>query len=300
MSHAIETLSRVGDAISEQRRAALEKLFTRVGDVTALPESALNVVRLASKPDADPQAVCEAIKQDPALAAKVLRSVNSSRYGLRHKVGNLQMAISLLGLREVKAIAHGVYMSKMFTPSGSYKTYTRKDLWKHSVAVARMSEHVAKKLGKVDPEMCYYGGLLHDIGLLIIDQSMHRPFCEILDRISDGADLRATEREILTFDHTHLGAFVTEHWKMPPVIVAAAQYHHDPQEYQGEYESEVKIVAIANFFVSRHGIPALGVDSAKFPGDEVFRFLGLSDQDCLAIVDEMPSVLQKAEEESEG
>ena len=299
MSQAIETLSRVGDEISDTRKLALEKLFTRVGEVTALPESALNVVRLASHPDADPQAVCEAIKQDPALAAKVLRSVNSSRYGLRHKVGNLQMAISLLGLREVKAIAHGVYMSKMFAPSGSYKTYDRQGLWKHSVGVARMSEEIAKRVGQVDAEQCYYAGLLHDIGLLVIDQSMHRPFCQIIDRVAEGAELCATEREVLTFDHTHLGAFVTEQWKMPGVIVAAAQHHHEPNSYHGEFEREVKIVAIANFFNSRHGVSALGVDSAKFPGDAIFRSIGLSDQDCLALVEAMDEVLARAEEEAD-
>ncbi|MEZ6105263.1 MAG: HDOD domain-containing protein [Pirellulaceae bacterium] len=55
-----------------------------------------------------------------------------------------------------------------------------------------MSEEIAKRVGQVDAEQCYYAGLLHDIGLLVIDQSMHRPFA-VIDRVAEALELCATE-----------------------------------------------------------------------------------------------------------
>lgn len=297
MAQCIDNLARVGDEVSQARREALQRLFARVGEVTALPESAMKVVRLASRPDADPQEVCEAIKLDPALAARVLRSVNSSRYGLRNRVGNLQMAISLLGLREVKAIAHSIYMSKMFTPSGGYKSYSRQGLWKHAIAVARLSQMMAEMVGDVDAEACYFGGLLHDIGLIIMDQSMRKPFCKIIDELTPDRELRDIENELLTFDHTHLGAYITETWKMPPAIIAAAEFHHDPLDCNSEHRRLVCIIAVANYFVSRHGTPALGIDSTRYPGDQVLAELGLDESKSLKLIEALPAILDQAETE---
>jgi len=298
MAQTIDKLSQVGSQVSEARRAALQRLFSRIGEVTALPESVMKVVRLASQPDADPQEVCEAIKLDPALSARVLRSVNSSRYGLRNRVGNLQMAISLLGLREVKAIAHGIYLSKMFTPSGSYRSYSRQGLWKHSIAVARLSQAIGEHVGDVELDACYFGGLLHDIGLIVMDQSMRRAFRKILDELTPGRDLRQIELDLLTFDHTHLGAYITESWMMPPAIIAAAAHHHDPMECEDEHRRLVSIVAVANFFVSRHGSPSLGVDSIRYPGDKVLAELGLDEATSLKLIQLLPEILDHAEQET--
>ncbi len=295
MSHCIDNLARVGDAVHPQRREALRRLFARVGEVTALPESAMNVVRLASRPDADAQEVCEAIKLDPALTTRVLRTVNSSQYGLRNRVGNLQTAVSLLGLREIKALAQSIYLSKMFAPAGVYRSYSRQGLWKHCIAVARLSERIAESVGDVDVEAAYFAGLLHDIGLIVLDQSMRRVFCKVVDELTPGCDLRQIERDLMTFDHTHLGAFLTESWKMPPSVVAAAEHHHEPQVCLDEHRRLVCVVAVANFFVSRHGVPALGVDAVRYPGDAILEELGLDEGTSLELIQSLPEVLKHAE-----
>lgn len=294
----VERLSVIEGQTSEARRSALLKLFDRIVDLTTPPESMLALIKLLGDPEAGSAEICEAIKRDPALTTRMLRTVNSSHYGLRNRVASIPMAVGLLGLREIRALAQRLHCGQLFAASGTYRNYSRRGLWRHSVAVARMSQHIAEAVGQQDVEEAYLAGLLHDIGWMLLDQSLRRSFCRILDRLTPETLPLEIEQDVLTFGHTHLGAFVTERWHMPSAVVATAEYHHTPQFCHGPHRRTVQIVASANFFISRHGAPALGVDNAVFPGDALFRELELDEKRCLELIELVPRILDQVDSES--
>ena len=62
--------------------------------------------------------------------------------------------------------------------------------------------------GAAKPDEAYLAGLLHDLGLILIDQYVHAAFCRVIDALAEGSPICEVEGRILGFDHTQLGEFV--------------------------------------------------------------------------------------------
>jgi putative nucleotidyltransferase with HDIG domain len=280
--------------MTDERRATLERLFSRIGDVTTLPAAAQKVLRLTDDDNANPDDLREAIQSDPILVARILRRLNSSYYALSQKVSDLKTAINLLGLREIRNLALTVFLSRFFEGAAIYGTYKRENLWSHSVGVAVAARLVARVCGRGAGEEAYIAGLLHDIGLILLDQTLRRHFHKVVDSIDPSTPTHIVETRILSFDHALLGGFVARKWNFPDPVAEAITFHHQPWCYSGQHKDLVHVVAVANYLCSRTGLTSLGVHNVAPPPDEVYAGLGL-DQVTLAIIwDELETALEKA------
>src|SRR5213595_650313 len=171
--------------MTEERRLALERLFARIGEVASLPAAAEKVLRITDNENADADELCEAIQNDPVLVARILRRLNSSYYALSQKISDLKTAIGLLGLREIRNLALTVFVSRVFEGGAIYGTYNRENLWSHCVGVAVASRLVARVCGLSGCEEAYIAGLLHDLGLILLDQTLSRHFHKLIDSINE-------------------------------------------------------------------------------------------------------------------
>lgn len=280
--------------MTDERRLALERLFARIGDVATLPATAHKVLRLTEGENADPEKLREAIQGDPVLVARILRRLNSSYYALSQKISDLRTAISLLGMREIRNLALTVFVSRFYEGGASHGGYKRENLWAHSVGVAVASRLVARVCGRTACEEAYIAGLLHDLGLILIDQTLRRHFHKVLDAINEETPTHIVESRILTFDHALLGGFVARRWNFPDAVADAITFHHQPWCYTGPHKDIVHVVAVANYLCSRAGVTSLGVHNVPPPPDEIYTGLGL-DQVTLAIIwDELDTALEKA------
>ena len=92
-------------ATSDDHHKVLIRLFERVGQLSTLPSVAGPVLEVADDEGANIGDLLRVIEGDPTLALRVLRTVNSSYYGLPNRVADLKSAINLLGFREVRNLA---------------------------------------------------------------------------------------------------------------------------------------------------------------------------------------------------
>ncbi len=277
-----------------ERAAALERLFARIGEVATMPAAAHKVLRLTADEKADHDRLRDAIQGDPVLVARILRRLNSSYYALSHKISSIKTAITLLGTREIRNLALTVFASKLFEPSSSYGRYRREALWSHSVGVAVASRLVARVCGKGHGDEAYVAGLLHDLGLILLDQTLQRHFHKVIDSIDEATPTHVVETRMLSFDHATLGGFVARRWNFPDQIADAITFHHQPWSYTGAHKDLVQVVSVANYLCSRAGATSLGVHNVTPPPDEIYANLGL-DQVTLAIIwDELAASLEKA------
>ncbi|MDE2277909.1 MAG: HDOD domain-containing protein, partial [Burkholderiales bacterium] len=70
-------------------------------DIPAQPQALVQLSLLLAEEDINLLAAASLIETDMALAAAVLKAVNSSLYGLKGRVQSVQQAITYLGMREV-------------------------------------------------------------------------------------------------------------------------------------------------------------------------------------------------------
>src|SRR4051812_14955971 len=87
------------------RREALERLFEHIGTIRSLPRVAQQILAVTENESASPEQLRDAIQEDPVLVAHMLRRLNSSYYGLSHKISDVLTAVNLLGIREIRNLA---------------------------------------------------------------------------------------------------------------------------------------------------------------------------------------------------
>ena len=160
-------------------------------------------------------------------------SVNSSFYGLKNPVSNINLACSILGLQIIKNLVVQATVLQTFDTNDSSRSGFDADwLWDHSfktaVACRLLAEHtdIAHGFPKED---AYTSGLIHDIGKLILIDSLGDRFHEALEvSRKNQVPLAKAEGELFGFNHAHVGGLLANRWKLAPNVQAAVMYHHSP------------------------------------------------------------------------
>ncbi|NDE25309.1 MAG: HDOD domain-containing protein, partial [Betaproteobacteria bacterium] len=101
----------------------------RIEHVATLPEVAVGIMEIVDDPDSSAKDLNRIIARDPALAARVLKVVNSSFYGLPRQIGSINRAISLLGLNAVKHVAIAASLARIFRGGPLGDRFAPRDLW---------------------------------------------------------------------------------------------------------------------------------------------------------------------------
>ncbi|MGQ9576111.1 MAG: HDOD domain-containing protein [Thermoguttaceae bacterium] len=263
------------DPHTEPPEVLVERLFARISEVSTLPALALKIIEVAKDPNASAADLYEVVRRDVALAVRIMRTVNSSYYSLKTKVADLQLAITLLGFEHVRNLALTAYVARLFKGQSGHGRYRREGLWNHLIGTGAVAMLVAETCGKVPPREAYLAGLFHDVGFVLLDQYLHKPFCQLVDAVTEDAPVCRVEHEILGFDHTQLGAFAAQKWDLPEQLVVSIRHHHAPASYHGPCQAMLYVVTLANAFSSLRGYTSLGVRSLQMPPSVIFSGLGL-------------------------
>jgi putative nucleotidyltransferase with HDIG domain len=112
--------------------------------------------------------------------------------------------------------------------SGLFAAKPLRDLWEHSIAVARVAGDLAHLAG-IDAEMAYVAGLLHDIGRLGFRKLRGKLRIQEQEWLSRGFPLVYAETLAYGLDHAALGAHCLRAWELPEIIVEAVLLHHRPE-----------------------------------------------------------------------
>ena len=271
----------------------IEKLFSRVGEVSSLPAVAMQIIEVANNSKTGVNDLLDAVQLDAALATRILRTVNSSYYAVQNKVADLKLAITLLGFKEIRNLAMTAYVAQLFKRGAGHGTYTRDGLWNHLIGVGTAARLIGEASGRVPPREAYLAGLLHDFGLILIDQYLNKPFGKVVDALEENVPVCDVERKILGFSHAELGYYVAQQWHLPEHLTATIRYHHDPTAYEGPHIEMICAVALADFFCNAKQLSALGVADATVPPAEVFAVLGLEKQHVGSLWEQLDEILKK-------
>lgn len=200
--------------------STLDLIVRRAGTLYTLPAVAVEMLELIDDPKSDVPALRECLQQDPALTAKVLRVVNSSLFGLSHSVGDLNEAVTLLGIRQLKLLVLGFSL-----PEQLFLGIAGEQLewyWNATLARAVAAREVSERLFRRPGDEAFLAGLLQDLGVLVLLRELGGPYAALVrEAMTNRAELAALEQTALGFDHIQLTAGLLTHWKMPQSLVRA-------------------------------------------------------------------------------
>ncbi len=204
----------------------MEQLIAKVGALHSCPDVARSLLNLTKTADYDVQAVVDCLERDPAMCAKILRLVNSARFGLRRKVTNLRQAVTFVGQKTLRLVAMTCSLVDTLTQGAPRELYD--DYWKRSITSATVAFKLAGINKKCDPHDAYTAGLLADLGILLFAHAASKDYCSIYHLAKkNGTCLVSAEREHFSFDHAMLGWKLLADWGFPETILDAVLRHHD-------------------------------------------------------------------------
>ncbi|MBN8527010.1 MAG: HDOD domain-containing protein [Planctomycetes bacterium] len=225
-------------------RASFQDIIERIHTVPSLPEVVMQVCRLVNDPHASAAQVNAIMVKDPAMAAKMLRMVNSVYYGLPEPVNDLEKAIVVLGFKTVRSIALSVSVLNAFQQQNA--NFNMKSFWAHSAVSAGICRLIASKTKICDPELAFIIGLLKDLGKLVLVENAGE---EVRAIIAVAREFRlsfpAATRKVMDTDDAELCAWLMQTWNLDVDLIQAVRWQYDLTGVEGKPQS--KLVAMCQF-----------------------------------------------------
>lgn len=234
-------------------RELLDRLLTSPR-LPSLPTVALEILELVGQEDVDIKAIAKAISHDAALSGKLLKTVNSSLFGQRRQIGTISDAIVVLGLKGVKTLALGfALIGKLNESAGD--GFDHIEFWKRSVYTAIAARTMAKQFGLVQQEEAFLGGLLQDLGILVLFQVLGDDYQQLIDQADgDHRKLQNLEQQNLDLEHAQVGAALAESWKLPRLLAEPIRFHVQPDNGPEDLKPLIRCVAlggdVADLFIN--------------------------------------------------
>ena len=243
-----------------------EQILRDHKELSSLPQTLAEVLRIIKDENASSTDLANVLVKDPALTAKLLRIVNSPFYGAGREITTVTQAAMTLGTRAISALA---LSSSIYDLSGKWEvTVDRQRFWRHSLEVAMAARMIARESGYAYPEEAFICGLLHDVGILILEKSFPEKFKRIWKQAEAGDSISELEEQIWGTNHARIGQFLLEQWGLPSIICEAVGHHHSQilTESDDPELRPLQIVSLANM-VSRFTVakvrPELAEDAER-------------------------------------
>jgi len=227
---------------------ALKQLFGQMRKLPSVPTVYLQLLELVKSPDTDMDEIGRTIAQEPGLTVRVLQMANSPFFGLGRIVSNPSEAASYIGVERTKSL---VLMAQAFANGAEAQQagLLVDKLWRHSLATGDFARRIARRQIREEriAEESYTGGLLHDVGKLMLATNLPKEYGTVLQRCqAEGRTLDAVEREVFGATHAELGACVLTVWGLPSGVVESIAYHHQPDKNPSKMFSPTVAVHAAN------------------------------------------------------
>lgn len=278
-------------------RPSMAATIRKITSISTLPHVTLEILKLSNNSRSGAGDMEKIIQTDAALTSKLMKMVNSAHFSLREPVLDVRKAIVFLGFKVVKDIALAASVCDLFANDKPIGSYRRTDLWRHSVCVAIAAKLIAQKTKLNIQDQVFSTGILHDIGIIMIDQYLHDHFEKIMELHEENPNLGLLEANILGFTHTQLGAEVATTWKLPEEFLTVIENHHSPIKAKEKHRPFVSIMHIADVIINGQQmgfVAEKSIDAAQF--NFALTQLNFSRKDIGIIVAELPEEFKKAKD----
>lgn len=222
--------------------------------------------------------IAAVIEEDATVSAKILQLINSAYYN--KKIGSVKQAVIYFGLNVVKNMVLSTSIFNYVAANSS--PYFNNLFSQQSILTNRILEVVYKtSFKKKLPENYMTAGLLHDIGLVVMQQHFSDQYINVFKQGNPELSFYEAENEMLGVTHQEIGGYLLEWWGIPYPIVESCLLHHDPLA-SSINRGLVCAVHLADYYAWHY----LGQKDLVKLDERVFRVMGIEQEECEVVVNE--------------
>jgi HD-like signal output (HDOD) protein len=223
-------LSRIAAFQGRLENPEIKELIGRIRQLPSTPRLYFQIIEALQSSTASTQTIAEIVARDPALTAKILHLVNSAFFGVARSISDAGEAVQLLGVSRIRSLALIHHVFSAFEHR-TFEQLSVDQVWQHSLQTAAWARQFVlwEGGGRVLEEKAFTGGLLHEIGQLILAANLPAAYREIRRLARDRKiPIYDAEKQILRATHADVGAYLLSIWGLPIPLVETVAYHHEP------------------------------------------------------------------------
>ena len=164
------------------KNTVYEKIKT-TGTLPSPSGVALKLMRLVDDEASTLDQITATVELDPALAARLIKLVNSSLSGAARTIASVSTAVKLLGRNTVKNLALGISLLSS-RGKGASKVFDYEQFWSESVARAVAARGLASRFGGCAPDEAFTVALLSKIGRIALATAFPKAYDDLLGKMN--------------------------------------------------------------------------------------------------------------------
>lgn len=205
----------------------LRDVVGRIRKVPTIPTAFARLSELINDPDVCINKIAAAVSADPAIAAKVLQTVNSSFFRLGRRISRIDQAVSYLGLIAIRNLVLSVEVFSAWKSNPSLPDFAPERLQARAQRVSAAAWALTQGTALADDALL--AGLLHKIGYWVLLQECPKEIARAVEMArTQSIPLPVAERELIGASHAEVGAYLLGLWGLPHAVVEAVAFQHVP------------------------------------------------------------------------
>ena len=224
---------------------SVEQMVQDVSTIHSLPMFYSQLSEAIDHPRSSIADIAKIISEDLGLTARILKLANSPLFGYFSKIETITQAVTIIGVLQVRDLALALSVMDIFAGIPE-SMVNMEQFWRHSLATGITARLLATSQREASLERFFVGGILHDIGRLVMYIRVPERSLELLERCRNtGQLLHRAERELFGFDHAEVGGALLRRWKIPARVAQPVECHHNPHRAE-QYPREASLLHFAD------------------------------------------------------
>lgn len=190
----------------------LERVLSGIDHLATQRPVAARIIAVAQSEETDAKTLAEVLAADFSLAGRVMKMANSAYFGMRGRIGSLQLAVTVVGFMTVRTMAT-VALTELDDESR-----LPDDFWTVNTALAVAASGLAPKFGERPADaLCL--GVLAQLGAALLYQHDREGYSALLASQPSFADRWRAERDRYGMTSVQLTAAALQAWAFPSGLV---------------------------------------------------------------------------------
>lgn len=212
-------------------------------DIPSFSAAVINLLGKLRNPEISINELTKELELDPGLHIRVLKTVNSSAFGLSHKVSNIKHAVNLLGRGRLESLVLSVTVKNDLETNQQAAWLDMSQFWKTASRQAAVARILATALHPNTQSDVFTIGLLQNMAVPVLANREGDRYRTLYQRWqTEDINLAEEELQLFGIDHATLGAQMAEHWGFPESLVLGIGEHHELES--PDIPLSVKIAAL--------------------------------------------------------
>ena len=229
---------------------SLHAILQRIEALPSLPSVANAILEQVLTQDFDHSKLARIIETDQALTVKILDHANSATYISRGMVSQVEQGLNRLGSKVVQTLMLSVLIKDSLITGDRSGETAHKAMWRHSLATAVYASIIAGRSYPSLVSQAFGAGIMHDLGRIFLQLHVQDEYVHVTERMEELYEaVLDAEQEVFKTDHTAVGRWIAQKWKLPPAMTDVIWLHHHSAPALGAMKDNgplVAIVALAN------------------------------------------------------